>query len=289
MTEKLEYSAADMASAAAGGWRDGQRAAAEVAQSAAAGEREAWTARKPTEPGAYWVRGNGLEADALVQVKLDDGELWCNLHMRTTEPDFGYGYSIEQLSDDFEWLGPLHVAAWQRTQAAGVPEGWRIAPTGDGDGVVVSSPRINGIASHTAVFPDDNDPAHKLLWAMLAAAPAQPAAQAEENYSTTSDRYRADLYDEVWQRARDMGYGNVTMALEDLAAFRANAPAQSDVQRLREALRITRDTIDRQLEVIASRAPGNYLDKLPVVSSLKAHRARCDAALAASTGQEVES
>ena len=36
MTEKLEYSAADMASAAAGGWRDGQRAAAEAAQSAPA-------------------------------------------------------------------------------------------------------------------------------------------------------------------------------------------------------------------------------------------------------------
>ena len=41
MTEKLEYSAADMASAAAGGWRDGQRAAAEAAQSVPAGEREA--------------------------------------------------------------------------------------------------------------------------------------------------------------------------------------------------------------------------------------------------------
>lgn len=65
------------------------------------------------------------------------------------------------------------------------------------------------------------------------------------------------------------------------------AQDQPEVQRLREALRITRDTIDRQLEVIASRAPGNYLDKLPVVRSLKAHRARCDAALAASTGQEV--
>ena len=64
----------------------------------------------------------------------------------------------------------------------------------------------------------------------LAAAPAQPAVQAEENYSTTSDRYRADLYDEVWQLARDMGYGNVTMALEDLAAFRANAPAQPTQQ-----------------------------------------------------------
>lgn len=30
---------------------------------------------------------------------------------------------------------------------------------------------------------------------------------------TTSDQYRAELYDEVWQKARDMGYGNVTEAL----------------------------------------------------------------------------
>ena len=60
-------------------------------------------------------------------------------------------------------------ASWQRTQSAGVPDGWKIAPTDDGDGFIVSSPRIDGVASHTAVFPDDNDPAHKLLWAMLAA------------------------------------------------------------------------------------------------------------------------
>lgn len=77
-------------------------------------------------------------------------------------------------------------------------------------------------------------------------------------------------------------------ALLSSAPAQPASPAQPEVQRLREALRITRDTIDRQLEVIASRATGNYLDKLPVVRSLKAHRARCDAALAASTGQEVE-
>ena len=39
---------------------------------------------------------------------------------------------------------------------------------------------------------------------------------------TTSDKYRAELYDEVRQRAAGMGYGNVTMALEDLDAFRSH-------------------------------------------------------------------
>ena len=71
-------------------------------------EQTGWTEKKPTKEGAYWIRGNGLEADALVQVK-QEGELWCNLHMRNSEPDFDYGYTIEQLSSEFEWLGPLQV------------------------------------------------------------------------------------------------------------------------------------------------------------------------------------
>lgn len=67
---------------------------------------EGWTLDKPTVPGAYWVRGNGLP-EALVVVKCDEGELWCNLHMSTTEQNFGYGFTVEQLDDSFEWLGPL--------------------------------------------------------------------------------------------------------------------------------------------------------------------------------------
>lgn len=34
--------------------------------------------------------------------------------------------------------------------------------------------------------------------------------------SSTSDKYKAELYDEVWQLARDLGYGNVTDALMKL-------------------------------------------------------------------------
>lgn len=39
---------------------------------------------------------------------------------------------------------------------------------------------------------------------------SQPAPVAE---GTTSDKYRAELYDEVWQKARQLGFGNVTEAL----------------------------------------------------------------------------
>lgn len=54
----------------------------------------------------------------------------------------------------------------------------------------------------------------------IAAAPAAPTAD-----GTTSDKYRAELYDEVWQRARDMGYGNVTDALVELERMKVAAPA----------------------------------------------------------------
>lgn len=71
---------------------------------------EGWTHDKPVVPGAYWVRGNGLEEAALVVVKPVDNDLWCNLHVRTTEPDFYYGYAVAQLDGSFEWLGPLAAA-----------------------------------------------------------------------------------------------------------------------------------------------------------------------------------
>lgn len=48
---------------------------------------------------------------------------------------------------------------------------------------------------------------------------APPAA--EHPYSTTSDKYRAELYDEVWAQARLIGYGNVTEALADLERKKA--------------------------------------------------------------------
>lgn len=69
-----------------------------------------WTNDKPTEPGAYWIRGNGLHMPALVHVRPDEerqGPLRCNLHQVTTEFDMAYSYTIEQLSPEFEWCGPL--------------------------------------------------------------------------------------------------------------------------------------------------------------------------------------
>lgn len=42
---------------------------------------------------------------------------------------------------------------------------------------------------------------------------------------TTGDRYKAELYDEVWQKARSLGYSNVTQALGKLEQMMTQAPA----------------------------------------------------------------
>lgn len=42
------------------------------------------------------------------------------------------------------------------------------------------------------------------------------ALAAQQDNSTSGNKYRAELYDEVWQKARDLGFGNVTMALDAL-------------------------------------------------------------------------
>ncbi|HBP6689770.1 TPA: hypothetical protein L6B04_16015 [Pseudomonas aeruginosa] len=81
-----------------------------------------WSSQKPAAPGAYWIRGNGLSRPALIEVVLEQEQLRCNLHDRTTCDDFGFGYSVEQLSEKFEFLGPLgtqvdpgEVGRWKAT------------------------------------------------------------------------------------------------------------------------------------------------------------------------------
>ena len=53
-----------------------------------------------------------------------------------------------------------------------LPGGWTAKPTDDREGFIISSPRVNGVASHFSVFPDSKDYASCALWKMLAAAPS---------------------------------------------------------------------------------------------------------------------
>ncbi|SEQ89760.1 Protein of unknown function [Azotobacter beijerinckii] len=98
-----------------------------------------------------------------------------------------------------------------------------------------------GWVTHRSFF-DDLEPTH---WMPLPAAPGDTAApeQAEQPSGTTSDKYRAELYDEVWQKARDMGYGNVTEALVELERIKEQAEQQDVVMVPRGSLEKLRESI----------------------------------------------
>lgn len=55
--------------------------------------------------------------------------------------------------------------------------------------------------------------------------------QRADDASTSGNKYRAELYDEVWEQARSMGYGNVTNALVELERLRA-APEGITMERI---------------------------------------------------------
>ena len=72
--------------------------------------RMKWTRDKPTEPGAYWVRGFGFDksrAEALVEVRAWRGGLKCNLHETTGTREYDDWFHVADLSPAFRWCGPL--------------------------------------------------------------------------------------------------------------------------------------------------------------------------------------
>ncbi|MEG0966731.1 MAG: hypothetical protein RSG92_15285 [Pseudomonas sp.] len=83
-------------------------------------EAVAWSKTKPTTEGAYYVRGFNLfqlvQYEALVQVRTHhfDGEsapeLVCNIHESTSNAGMDDWSPMIDMSEDFEWLGPLAAA-----------------------------------------------------------------------------------------------------------------------------------------------------------------------------------
>ncbi|WP_122219225.1 Arc family DNA-binding protein [Pseudomonas syringae group genomosp. 7] len=71
-------------------------------------EGDEWNTGRPTQDGAYWVRGNGFEGDILVEVTAgarDDLHVVSHLFpagARTAVP-------LSQFSEGYEWLGPLRT------------------------------------------------------------------------------------------------------------------------------------------------------------------------------------
>ena len=69
-----------------------------------------WTRNKPTEPGAYFVRGFALGhplVQALVEVRKWRGVLICNLHETTGDCEYDDWPHMTDMSQNFSWCGPL--------------------------------------------------------------------------------------------------------------------------------------------------------------------------------------
>lgn len=137
---------------------------------------------------------------------------------------------------DYE-LGEIHgrIAMWEEVkrlnaapvQQVSVPDGWRIERR-ELDGSVcfiIGSPRLLGVRANTSVWESDSDPAHLLLWHMLYAAPAAPAADAWlvefiADIERISDDYHADNIEDA-DVALDEMREALCAALSALAAHSA--------------------------------------------------------------------
>lgn len=76
-------------------------------------DKKSWTKIKPTEQGAYWVKGFNLfrqprqQVEALVHVKMYRGKLIVNLHETNSSNEYENWYCISDLENHFQWCGPL--------------------------------------------------------------------------------------------------------------------------------------------------------------------------------------
>ncbi|WP_377706268.1 hypothetical protein ACFMKY_18110 [Pseudomonas protegens] len=100
----------------------------------------------------------------------------------------------------------------------------------------------------------------------------RPAEQPEP-ISSTSDKYKAELYDEVWQLARDMGFGNVTDALMKLKKQTAPVAEQERRQMIIERY--------PNVDPLQYEAAVNGLAAAPVAVVLPERKARRDHGLTA--------
>ena len=92
---------------------------------------------------------------------------------------------------------------------------------------------------------------------------AAPIAQTAPQ-GTTSDKHRAELYDEVWEKARSMGYSNVTDALVKLE--RMKAALQPEQSGLVEALKHVSEGAQMLQSLIDNiEAKGNYSQESTVL------------------------
>ncbi|MDR5824724.1 hypothetical protein [Caballeronia sp. LZ043] len=114
---------------------------------------------------------------------------------------------------------------------------------------------------------------------------AAPQSQVDSGERKASARDRARRF--VSDFTCEMGFAMSDHAQETmLNLFLRHAAPQSQGEKavasgnLLDAVERTIETLNRQIALIAERAPGQYLDKMPVVRSLNAHARRLTAAIA---------
>ena len=101
-----------------------------------------WSTVKPSRPGVYGVRGFNMcrepedQFEAIVSVRLHEGDLICNLHEYTSEEDFDRWTRVDDCSDGFEWCEfvPAHPPPSAPVGVEGLARGvaeWVIASLGD--------------------------------------------------------------------------------------------------------------------------------------------------------------
>ena len=86
--------------------------------------------------------------------------------------------TIAQLKARNAQLEDRNAALAVQVEARQVPEGWKVDRR-ELDGAIcfiIGTPRKNGVRTNTSVWESDSDPAHLLLWHLLAASTGQEAA-----------------------------------------------------------------------------------------------------------------
>jgi len=81
--------------------------------------------------------------------------------------------------------------------------------------------------------------------------------------------------DQMREYADNFHLSRMRVMVAEKEAYERHTPPSA----LREAVDLTIKTLERQLDLIDERAPGIYLDKMPVIRSLRAHKQRLERAI----------
>ena len=100
---------------------------------------------------------------------------WWNIEESDAAQAKAEGFEVRELFAS----PPAQASAWVPASER-LPDGWSVRECCDMEadiyGLIVSSPRVDGVSASNSVWPTDTDPAHLLLWHLLAAAPTPGAS-----------------------------------------------------------------------------------------------------------------